>query len=140
MSRAINVTDSHTTAEVRKRLRDLHDSTARRGRNGRFVRSWRSVAGMLGFPESHAAMLARIVRSKVQTQKPPDSVLRALGLPVSRMVEVPDGYGVGEACATCGKVHTTKQCPARRKVRVRRLHELSDEEIHAAFDGREVMR
>lgn len=80
-------------------------------------------------------MLNAVARGK---RPPSDPVLRAFGFPVPRLVEVPDGYGVGEVCKSCGKVHTTKRClnATKRLVRVRRLHELSDSEIHAAFENR----
>lgn len=60
-------------------------------------------------------MLARIAKG---TQRPPASVLLALGIePPLQLVEVPAGYGVGRACAVCGQVHTTSNCPTKRKPR-----------------------
>ena len=49
-----------------------------------------------------------------------DRLLRALGfVPKVRVVEVPDGYGVGQACAACGQVHTTKRCTINTEPRKR---------------------
>lgn len=80
-------------------------------------------------------MLNAVARGK---RPPSDAVLRAFGFAVPRVVEVPEGYGVGQACKSCGQVHTTKRCTktAKRPARVRRLHELSDSEIRAAFEQR----
>lgn len=78
-------------------------------------------------------MLNAVARGK---RPPSDAVLRAFGFPVPRLVELQEGEGVGQACKSCGEVHTTKRCPTTRPVRVRRLHELSDIEIRAAFESR----
>lgn len=125
MPRAINVTNGYTRAQVRKAIAD------RRAAMG--GPSWQKFGREVGIS---GVLLNAIARGK---KPPPDKVLRAFGFSVPHVVEVPDGYGVGEACKTCGQVHTTKQCPTRRKVRVRRLHELSDKEIRAAFENRQTM-
>ncbi len=80
-------------------------------------------------------MLNAVARGK---RPPSDAVLRAFGFAVPRVVELQEGEGVGRACKTCGDVHTTKRCTktAKRPARVRRLHELSDSEIRAAFENR----
>jgi hypothetical protein len=79
-------------------------------------RSWRALAAEIGMPAS-GALLARVVAGK---QKAPASIYVALGLtPPVRVLEVPAGYGVGRACATCGQVHTTATCPTKRKPRRR---------------------
>ena len=96
--------------------------------------SWRKFGEQKGISGS---MLNAVARGK---RPPSDAVLRAFGFPVPRVVEVPEGYGVGQACKSCGQVHTTKRCPTTRQVRVRRLHELSDGEIRAAFENRKAVK
>lgn len=125
MPRAINVTDGNSHDQVRKAIAD------RRAAMGSL--SWRKFGAAVGV---NGGLLNAIARDK---KSPPDSVLRAFGFSVPRMVEVPDGYGVGQCCATCGAVHTTKRCPTKRKPRVRMLRELSDDEIRAAFKNRVAM-
>jgi len=124
--RAINVTDSHISLIVKERLSALRPSEGRK--------SWRTIAREFAMPEASAAMLARIARG---TQKPPDSVLAALGLPITHtLMIVPDGYGVGQCCTTCGEVHTTQRCPTKRRARVRTLQDMTGAEIRSAFENR----
>lgn len=99
-----DATASRSAAEAAQRLSELKAAH----------RTWRAVGEQLGLGAQNA-MLARIAKG---TQRPPASVLLALGIePPLQLVEVPAGYGVGKACAVCGQVHTTSSCPTTRKPR-----------------------
>ncbi len=99
-----DATASRSAAEAAQRLSELKAAH----------RTWRAVGKQLGLGAQNA-MLARIAKG---TQRPPVSVLLALGIePPLQLVEVPAGYGVGRACPVCGQVHTTSSCPTKRKPR-----------------------
>lgn len=99
-----DATASRSAADARQRLSALKAAH----------RTWRAVGEQLGIGAQNA-MLARIAKG---SQKPPASVLLALGIePPLQLVEVPAGYGVGKACSVCGQVHTTSSCPTQRKPR-----------------------
>ena len=122
MPRAINVSNAYSRAQVRSAINAAYRAAQ--------PCSWRKFGEQKGVSGS---MLNAVARGK---RPPSDAVLRAFGFPVPRVVELRDGEGVGQCCKSCGEVHTTKRCPTTRPVRVRRLHELSDIEIRAAFESR----
>lgn len=123
--RGFNVTDSHTREQTKRRLLERHAATS--------PQSWRSVATALGLPKA-GAMLARIAADR---QKPPDSVLDALGIQrPPRLVELHDGEGIAPICPKCGIVHTTKRCTAHAKRSPRMIADMSRRELLAALEKR----
>lgn len=125
IARVAHVTSGYSPAQVRKAI------LTRRAELGGL--SWQKFGREIGVS---GAMLNAVARGK---KKPSAKVLRAFGFPVPRVVAVPDGYGVGECCAKCGEVHTTKRCTTatKPKPQVRLWREMSVSELRAAFENRE---
>lgn len=108
-------------APTHARLSDVaggntHDTAVqalRELRRGQTLRQLKILTGV------NVGTLSAVLRGK---RNPPTALYIALGLtPTARVVEVPAGFGVGRACASCGQVHTTKTCTAKRKPKPRQV-------------------
>lgn len=107
MPRATSVSNANNRAAVRAALSGLRKAAG----------SWRGVSDAIA--ESAGVVINPGYLNAIANKRRPPSeqVLRALGLDVPVLVEVPAGFGVAELCPSCGNPHTHKRCPEKRKAR-----------------------